>query len=172
MQTLKAQLNVRLNPACVELIKLERQTLPGCHSDGEALESIIFRSAVSEEARQIIRRAAAREAAKDPLFVAAGLGQEAGVSSPTHQHPTGAETHSRLARNRAIGPGDLARRYEAAAAKTTKAPPTAAPAANEKPSQAKKASNLMSSSQRRGRRVAGKSPQAPPNAAPASGAQP
>ena len=64
MQTLESQVNVRLNPACVELIKLERRTLPGCHSDGEALESIIFRSAVSEEARQIIRRAAAREAAK------------------------------------------------------------------------------------------------------------
>jgi len=133
MQTLKAQVNVRLNPACVELIKLERQTIPGCHSDGEALESIIFRSAVSEEARQIIRRAAAREAAKDPLFVAAGLGQEAEVSSPTHQHPAGSEMHS-------LGPlpgdqvGDLARRYAAATAKTTKAPPATAPAASEKPS--------------------------------------
>ena len=137
MQTLKAQLNVRLNPACVELIKLERRTLPDCHSDGEALESIIFRSAVSEAARQIIRRAAAREAAKDPLFVAAGLGQGAEVSSPTHPHPAGAETHS-------LGPlpgyqvGDLARRYKAATAKTTKAPPAAAPAASEKPSKPKK----------------------------------
>ena len=137
MQTLKAQLNVRLNPACVELIKLERRTLPDCHSDGEALESIIFRSAVSEAARQIIRRAAAREAAKDPLFVAAGLGQGAEVSSPTHQPPAGAETHS-------LGPqpgdqvGDLARRYKAATAKTTKAPPAAAPAASEKPSKPKK----------------------------------
>lgn len=137
MQTLKAQLNVRLNPACVELIKLERRTLPDCHSDGEALESIIFRSAVSEAARQIIRRAAAREAAKDPLFVAAGLGQGAEVSSPTHPHPAGAKTHS-------LGPlpgdqvGDLARRYKAATAKTTKAPPAAAPAASEKPSKPKK----------------------------------
>ena len=137
MQTLKAQLNVRLNPACVELIKLERRTLPDCHSDGEALESIIFRSAVSDEARQIIRRAAVREAAKDPLFVAAGLAQETEVSSPTHPHPAGAETHS-------LGPqpgdqvGDLARRYKAATAKTTKAPPAAASAASETPSKPKK----------------------------------
>ena len=137
MQTLKAQVNVRLNPACVELIKLERQTIPGCHSDGEALESIIFRSAVSEAARQIIRRAAAREAAKDPLFVAAGLGQEAEVSSPTHQHPAEVETHG-------LGPlpgdqvGDLARRYKAATAKTTKSPPTAAPAASARPAHPKK----------------------------------
>ena len=78
-------MNVRLNPACVELIKLERRTLPGCHSDGEALESIIFRSAVSEEARQIIRRAAAREAAKDPLFVAAGSARKPkSVRPPTN----------------------------------------------------------------------------------------
>ena len=137
MQTLKAQLNVRLNPACVELIKLERQTIPGCHSDGEALESIIFRSAVSEAARQIIRRAAAREAAKDPLFVAAGLGQEAEVSSPTQRHPKAPETI-------VDGPrpgdqvGDLARRYAAATAKTTKSPPAAAPAASEKPSKPNK----------------------------------
>ena len=37
---MKTQLNVRLNPVCVELIKLERKSIPGCRSDGEALESI------------------------------------------------------------------------------------------------------------------------------------
>ncbi len=46
---LKSQLNVRIAPACVALIKLERRNIPGCASDGEALESIIFRAATSPE---------------------------------------------------------------------------------------------------------------------------
>ena len=74
---MKTQLNVRLNPACLELIKLERKSIPGCRSDGEALESIIFRSATSPEAHQIIRRAAARVAANDPLLAAAQRAAEA-----------------------------------------------------------------------------------------------
>ena len=49
---LKSQLNVRLSPVCMDLIKLERKNIPGCASDGEALESIIFRAATSPEARQ------------------------------------------------------------------------------------------------------------------------
>jgi hypothetical protein len=49
---MKTQLNARVNPACVELIKLERNGIPGCSSDGEALESMIFGAATSPQARQ------------------------------------------------------------------------------------------------------------------------
>jgi len=63
----KTQLNVRLNPVCVELIKLERKNIPGCASDGKALESLILRASTSPKARQIIRQAAL----KDPLQAAA-----------------------------------------------------------------------------------------------------
>ncbi len=70
---MKTQLNVRLLPVCVELIKLERKSIPGCSSDGEALESLIFRASTSPEARQIIRQAAL----KDPLQAAAQRAREA-----------------------------------------------------------------------------------------------
>ena len=70
---LKSQLNVRLAPVCVDLIKLERKTIPGCASDGEALESIIFRAATSPQARAILMEAAL----KDPLYAAAHAGWEA-----------------------------------------------------------------------------------------------
>jgi len=127
MQPPKAQLNVRLSQACLELIKLERRNIPGCASDGEALESIIFRSATSPEARQIIKRAAAKE----PLFAAATLAWEldhsAGISSPTPPPPTGSESPCDGPRP-GDQPGDLARRYAAALAKTPTAPPNAAPA--------------------------------------------
>jgi hypothetical protein len=58
---------------CVDLIKLERKSIPGCTSDGEALEAIIFRACTSPEARQIITQAAL----KDPLFAAAHRAWEA-----------------------------------------------------------------------------------------------
>ena len=64
---LKSQLNVRLTPVCVDLIKLERKSIPGCASDGEALESMIFRAATSPQARAILMEAALKE----PLFAAA-----------------------------------------------------------------------------------------------------
>ena len=70
---MKTQLNVRIHPVCVELIKLERKNIPGCASDGEALESIIFRAATSPEARQLITQAALKE----PLYAAAQLAWEA-----------------------------------------------------------------------------------------------
>jgi hypothetical protein len=70
---MKAQLNVRINQVCVELLKLERKSLPGCTSDGEAVESLILRASTSPEARQIITQAAL----KDPLFVAAQRAWEA-----------------------------------------------------------------------------------------------
>ena len=70
---LKSQLNVRLAPVCMDLIKLERRNIPGCASDGEALESIIFRAATSPEARQLITQAALKE----PLYAAAQLAWEA-----------------------------------------------------------------------------------------------
>ena len=70
---LKSQLNVRLAPVCMDLIKLERKNIPGCASDGEALESIIFRAATSPEARQLITQAALKE----PLYAAAQLAWEA-----------------------------------------------------------------------------------------------
>jgi len=69
---LKAQLNVRVAPACVALIKLERKNIPGCNSDGEALQSLIFRASTSPQARQIIRQAAL----KDPLQAAAQRARE------------------------------------------------------------------------------------------------
>ena len=64
---IKTQLNVRLIPVVVELIKLERASIPGCASDGEALESIVLRSATTPEARRLILAAAM----KYPLFAAA-----------------------------------------------------------------------------------------------------
>jgi len=70
---MKTQLNVRLIPACLELIKLERKSIPGCNSDGEALQSLIFRASTSPQARQIIRQAAL----KDPLQAAAQRAREA-----------------------------------------------------------------------------------------------
>ena len=57
---------------CLDLIKLERKNIPGCASDGEALESIIFRAATSPEARQLITQAALKE----PLYAAAQLAWE------------------------------------------------------------------------------------------------
>jgi hypothetical protein len=51
----------------MDLIKLERKNIPGCASDCEALESIIFRSTTPPEARQLITQAAQKE----PLNVAA-----------------------------------------------------------------------------------------------------
>jgi hypothetical protein len=56
----------------VELIKLERKSIPGCNSDGEALQSLIFRASTSPQARQIIRQAAL----KDPLQAAAQRARE------------------------------------------------------------------------------------------------
>ena len=64
---IKAQLNVRLIPVVVELIKLERASIPGCASDGEALEAIVLRSATTPEARRLILAAAMQY----PLFAAA-----------------------------------------------------------------------------------------------------
>ncbi len=75
---MKSQLNVRILPVCVELIKLERKSIPGCNSDGEALQSVIFRASTSPQARQIIRQAAM----KDPLFVAAQRAWEADHAKP------------------------------------------------------------------------------------------
>jgi hypothetical protein len=69
---MKTQLNVRITPVCVELIKLERKSIPGCNSDGEALQSLIFRASTSPQARQIIRQAAL----KDPLQAAAQRARE------------------------------------------------------------------------------------------------
>ena len=57
----------------MDLIKLERKSIPGCISDGEALESMIFRAATSPEARQLITQAAQH----DPLYAAAQHAWEA-----------------------------------------------------------------------------------------------
>ena len=70
---LKSQLNVRIAPVCVDLIKLERKSIPGCASDGEALESVIFRAATSPQARAILMEAALN----NPLYAAAHAGWEA-----------------------------------------------------------------------------------------------
>ncbi len=70
---MKSQLTVRILPVCVELIKLERKSIPGCNSDGEALESIIFRAATSPQARAILMEAAL----KDPFYAAAQRAREA-----------------------------------------------------------------------------------------------
>ena len=70
---MKTQLTVRVTKVCVELIKLERKSIPGCNSDGEALQSLIFRASTSPQARQIITKAAL----KDPLFAAAQRAWEA-----------------------------------------------------------------------------------------------
>jgi len=75
---MKTQLNVRLIPVCVELIKLERKSIPGCNSDGVALESLIYRASTSPQARQIIRQAAL----KDPLQAAAQRAWEADHAKP------------------------------------------------------------------------------------------
>jgi hypothetical protein len=124
MQAPKAQLNVRINHVCVELLKLERKSLPGCTSDGEAVESLILRASTSPEARQIIKQAVAQ----DPLFSAAQRAWELDqVNSPNHQ-PTEAE----IAPQPGDAPGDLARRYAAGSAKTPTTPPDAAPAANQR----------------------------------------
>jgi len=64
---------VRITPVCVELMKLERKSIPGCSINGEALESLIFRASTSPEARQIIMQAAM----KNPLFAAAHRTREA-----------------------------------------------------------------------------------------------
>ena len=58
---------------CVDLIKLERKSIPGCNSDGEALESLIFRASTSPQARQIIRQTVLKE----PLYAAAQRAWEA-----------------------------------------------------------------------------------------------
>ena len=70
---MKTQLTVRVTQVCVELIKLERKSIPGCGSVGEAMESLIFRASTSPQARQIITQAAM----KDPLFAAAQRAWEA-----------------------------------------------------------------------------------------------
>jgi hypothetical protein len=70
---LKSQLNVRLAPVCMDLIKLERRNIPGCASDGEALESMVLRASTSPQALQLIKQAAL----KDPLFAAAQRAWEA-----------------------------------------------------------------------------------------------
>ena len=44
---MKPQLNVRATPVCMDLIKLEHKSIDGCASDGEALESMIFRASTS-----------------------------------------------------------------------------------------------------------------------------
>ena len=70
---MKSQLNVRVTSVCVDLIKLERKSIPGCNSDGEALESLIFRASTSPQARQIIRQTVLKE----PLYAAAQRAWEA-----------------------------------------------------------------------------------------------
>lgn len=67
MRRSKPQLNVRVHPVVMKLIQLERASIPGCAGDGEALESIVFRSANSPEARTAIMQAAMSE----PLLAAA-----------------------------------------------------------------------------------------------------
>lgn len=134
MQVAKSQLNIRINPVCMELIKLERKSLPDCNSDGEAVESLILRASTSPEANQILKQAFAR----NPFFKATQRAWNAGdVSSPTHP-PT--ETEIALVEGPQPGEavGDLASRYVAASAKTPKAPPTAAPATNERQIKPKK----------------------------------
>ena len=134
MQPAKSQLNIRINPVCMELIKLERKSLVGCNSDGEAVESLILRASTSPEARQLIKQAVA----KDPLFSAAQRAWELDqVNSPSHQ-PTEADIAPAQGPQPGDAPGDLARRYAAATAKTPKAPPTAAPATNERQIKPKK----------------------------------
>jgi len=128
MQTPKAQLNVRINHVCVELLKLERKTLPGCTSDGEAVESLILRASTSPEARELIKQAVA----KDPLFSAAQRAWELDqVNSPSHQ-PTEADIAPAQGPQPGDAPGDLARRYAAGSAKTPTTPPDAAPATNQR----------------------------------------
>ncbi len=73
---MKTQLNARINPVCVELIKLERKSIPGCNSDGKALESLIFRASTSPQARQIIRQAALKNPLQAAAHAAAQLDRE------------------------------------------------------------------------------------------------
>ena len=67
MRRSKPQLSVRVHPLVMKLIQLERASIPGCAGDGAALESIVFRSASSPEARNAIIQAAMSE----PLIAAA-----------------------------------------------------------------------------------------------------
>ena len=62
----------------MDLIKLERKSIPGCISDGEALESMIFRAATLPDARQLITQAVL----KDPLYAAAKRAREADHAKP------------------------------------------------------------------------------------------
>jgi len=134
MQPAKSQLNIRINPVCMELIKLERKSLVGCNSDGEAVESLILRASTSPEANQILKQAFAR----NPFFTATQRAWNAeDISSPTHP-PTETETFPDVRPEPGDQVGDLARRYAAATAKTPKAPPTAAPATNERQIKPKK----------------------------------
>jgi len=64
---MKSQLNVRITPVCMDLIKLERKSIPDCNSDGEALEALVYRASTSPQARTLITQAAMKE----PLFAAA-----------------------------------------------------------------------------------------------------
>jgi hypothetical protein len=134
MQVAKSQLNIRINPVCMELIKLERKSLVACNSDGEAVESLILRASTSPEANQILKQAFAR----NPFFTATQRAWNAGdISSPSHP-PTETETFPDVGPQPGDQVGDLARRYAAATAKTPKAPPTAAPATNERQIKPKK----------------------------------
>ena len=134
MPPAKSQLNIRINPVCMELIKLERKSLVGCNSDGEAVESLILRASTSPEAHQILKQAFAR----NPFFTATQRAWNAGdVSSPSHP-PAEAGTTPVEGPQPGDAVGDLARRYAAGSAKTPKAPPTAAPATNERQIKPKK----------------------------------
>ena len=57
----------------MDLIKLERKSIPDCNSDGEALEALVYRASTSPQARTLITQAAL----KDPLYAAAHAGWEA-----------------------------------------------------------------------------------------------
>jgi len=63
----KEQLNVRVSSIYKELIRIERDNLPNCASDGEALESLILRASTSPAAIKAISLAVLKE----PLFAAA-----------------------------------------------------------------------------------------------------
>ena len=57
----------------MDLIKFERKSIPGCNSDGEALEALVYRASTSPQARTLITQAAM----KHPLFAAAQRAGEA-----------------------------------------------------------------------------------------------
>ena len=63
----KEQLNVRISSIYKELIGIERDNIPNCASDGEALESLILRASTSPAAIKAICHAALKE----PFFAAA-----------------------------------------------------------------------------------------------------